>query len=217
MTDAIAMRLRLRSFASLRMTTAFLGRITSREQRGAACCAATRAGAKFVRVRSRLGRGSWGRLGPGFEEVGGVDGAEAGGEIVAGGGGVGGVVVVGGGGEFAQDFFVGSVAIVEVAGLVIFAAGDIDVAERDVVEDAGGGGGIAGSLAGVATRGAGGVGELLLGERVVDVVGVALFAVALIDERLNAGHCGRGEGSAAATEKDCVVFGGAVGAALRGV
>src|ERR1700722_11690955 len=163
------------------------------------------------------GGGGGGGLGPGFEEVGGGDGAEAGGEVVAGSGGVGGVVVVGGGGEFADDFLFGAVAIVEVAGFLVDAAGDVDVAESDVVEDAGGGGEIAGSLAGVATGGAGGVRELLLGESVVDVVGVALFAVALIDERLNAGHCGRGEGSAAATEKDGVVFGGAVGAALRGV
>src|SRR5580698_8231365 len=161
------------------------------------------------------GRGGGGGLGPGFEEVGGVDGAEAGGEVVAGGGGVGGVVVVGGGGEFAQDFFVGSVAIVEVAGLGILSAGDVDVAERDVVEDAGCGGEIAGSLAGVATRCAGGMGELLLGERVVNVVGVALFAVALIDERLNACHCGRGEGCTATTKKDGVIFGGAVGPTLR--
>src|SRR3984957_12513707 len=123
------------------------------------------------------GRGGGGGLGPGFEEVGGVDGAEAGGEVVAGSGGggggggaggvggaeaggevvagsggVGGVVVVGGGGEFADDFFVGAVAIVEVAGFLVDAAGDVDVAESDVVEDAGGGGEIAGSLAGVATR-----------------------------------------------------------------
>src|SRR5580658_6589113 len=96
----------------------------------------------------KLGCGGGG-LGPGFEEVGGVDGAEASGEIVAGSGGVGGVVVVGGGGEFADDFLFGAVAIVEVASLVIFAAGDVDVAERDVVEDAGSGGEIAGGLAGV--------------------------------------------------------------------
>src|SRR5580698_1508366 len=156
------------------------------------------------------GRGGGGGLGPGFEEVGGVDGAEASGEIVAGSGGVGGVVVVGGGGEFADDFLFGAVAIVEVASLVIFAAGDVDVAERDVVEDAGSGGEIAGGLAGVTARGAGGVRELLLRERVVDVVGVALLAVALIDERLDACHRGRCEGCAATTEKDGVIFGGAV-------
>src|ERR1700722_20781598 len=94
------------------------------------------------------GRGGGGGLGPGFGEGGGVGGAEAGGEVVAGSGGVGGVVVVGGGGEFADDFFVGAVAIVEVAGFLVDAAGDVDVAESDVVEDAGGGGGVAGSLAG---------------------------------------------------------------------
>src|SRR5579862_2182885 len=141
-------------------------------------------------VRRESGCGSWGWLGPGFEEVGGVDGAEAGSEVVARGGGVGGVVIVGRGGEFADDFFLGAVAIVEVAGFGIFAAGNVDVAERDVVEDAGSGGKIAGGLAGVATGGAGGVRELLLRERVVDVVGVALLAVALIDERLNACHRG---------------------------
>src|SRR5580704_11390325 len=105
-------------------------------------------------------------------------------------------------------------AVVDFAGFFVDAAGDVDVAEGDVVEDAGGGGEIAGGLAGVATGGAGGVRELLLGESVVDVVGVALLAVALIDERLNSCHCGRCEGSSAATEKDGVVFGGASGAAL---
>ncbi len=60
-------------------------------------------------------------------------------------------------------FLSGAVAIVEVAGLGIFAAWDVDVTERDVVEDAGGGGEIAGGLAGVAACGAGGVRELLLG------------------------------------------------------
>src|SRR5277367_5954149 len=98
----------------------------------------------------------------------------------------------------------------------IYSAGNIHVARGHVNENAGGSRELAVELAGVAA-GSALLAELLAREIVVSVIGVALFAELLVDERLNAGHGRRGKRRAPATEEDGIVIGGAGRAALLSV
>jgi hypothetical protein len=80
------------------------------------------------------------------------------------------------------------------------AAGDIHVAERDVVKDTGCGGQLTAGLTGIA-RFRALLGELVRRQNVINVIGISLLAVFLINQRLNTSHRRRSKGRTAAAQQ----------------